>query len=155
MNHKNLQSSHIHIASFKGDIQSKLNELDKLIEVVGNSPKPLEASGQEMPLLSKLRNMLTVLNLHTTSILNDLAELRIADSAYRENSHTTEITSFIEKIMTVVAPHSDMIYTQTMSAVSETYKQQLKSLEAAKALENDSSNDNLFNNPLYMNLNRH
>lgn len=156
MNQKHLQASHIHMSSFKGDVQSKLSELDKLIQIVGNSPAPSKATGHELMLLSKLRNMMNVLNLHTTSILNDLAELKIADSAYRETSHTKDVAEFIEKIINVVAPHSQFIYLDTVAKVSETYKDSISAYNAKMhAVENEQSKDNAYNNPYFMNLNRH
>jgi hypothetical protein len=156
MDQKHLQASHIHISSFKGDVQSKLSELDKLIQVVGNSPAPSKASGHELILLSKLRNMMNVLNLHTTSILNDLSELKIADSAYRESNHTKDVAEFIDQIINVVAPHTQFIYLETVSKVSEIYKESISDYNAKMhASENEQSKDNAYNNPYYMNLNRH
>jgi hypothetical protein len=156
MNHKAFHDCHLRIYAFKEDIQFKLGKIEELLLVVSNDISEPNAHRTELMLLSKLKNMMNILSLHASSILNDLSDLKIADAAYLENARSKQVFEIIENVTDVVAPQTDMIFEQTINQITKDNAHLIK-LAKDKALERERehSHDSLMDHPFYQNLNRH
>lgn len=155
MDHKLMQADHREIVEYKNSLELKIIEIDNLIAAASNSAVSAE---QDLKILSKLKNMVNILNLHTSSILQDLDSMKISDSAYRETPQTIEMLAVLEKVVEVLAPQSEVVYAKVISGMNKQYGQIVDAARRAKldpTVELDQSLEDHTNNPYYTNLNRH
>lgn len=126
MNHKAVSDNHKKLSQTSSLIALKLAEIEKLKDVVlaseMNDDRQLDLS-----VLTKLKNMLNVINLHTASIVNDLNELQIADGVYRENEFTARVSQAIEGVLDMMGPHAEQIFSWSMGLMKDKYKVDLES----------------------------
>lgn len=156
MNHSAVSKQHKQLSLTTSAISSKLEEIEALRNVV-LSTATNDDNQLDLTVLNKLKNMLNVINLHTSSILHDLNDLQIVDGVYRENEFAAKVTQAIEGVLDMMGPHVDQLYEFSMGMMKEKYKNALAVAHAQAPSNEHDLTDELdpLNHPNFRPLRPH